>query len=119
MGQQRLDYAPPPSPNLRRPLLAFLVGYLAATVVVWMLMLITGGGDAGILRPLLIAPVCLLMRVPGLSSEKISLFLIFVVAPALYGLYGAILSAAPPLRLRLLLLGLFLHVACFALLAVV
>jgi hypothetical protein len=34
-------------------------------------------------------------------------------------LYGAILSAAPPLRLRLLLLGLFLHAACFALLAVV
>jgi hypothetical protein len=115
----RLDYAPPPRRNLRRHLLAFLVGYLVATVLCWMLLLTVLADQSALPMVILMAPLYLLMKIPGLFSEKVALFLILVVGPALWGLYASILTAPTRVRTRCIILAISFHAACFALLAVV
>jgi hypothetical protein len=118
MDPPRLDYAPPPARNLRRQVLAFSVGYLAATAVCWILALAVFVDRSPLPLVILLAPVYLLMAIVN-SSERVALFLILVVGPALYGLYATLFTAPPRLRTRLLVLAIVLHAACFALLTVV
>jgi hypothetical protein len=119
MDPPRLDYAPPHPRNLRRHVLAFLVGYLVATIVCWVLTLAVVADRSSLPLVILIAPVYLLMAIVDPASEKVALFLILVVGPALYGLYATLITAPPRLRIRLIVLAMAFHAACFALLAVV